>query len=185
MALDILDNKYKTWSVAVEVSEDTQQARWIFLAAGPWGTKYKEPANPYIISVKAKLDDTRDELLDLDDEEPIASADGLSEYVPIPFTYEGTSLAQGSPMPAYGYDTFNFCKSSTVVVEALILVYNMKENPFGYSLCLRGIYHLGDSSVFGWMPRPSQKRTAEYHLDIPRKRGAMFRSDPLRVAESS
>lgn len=79
---------------------------------------------------RAKLEDTRDELMDRDDENTFARADLLAKYNLFPFTYKRSRLAEGSPMPADEYDTFKFSKGSTVAVEALILAYNKKESSF-------------------------------------------------------
>lgn len=87
-------------------------------------------------------------------------------------------------MPEDGYHTINFSKGSTFAVKVLILAYNMKDNLFGYLFCLRGVYHLRDGSVIGRMPRLSQKRNAEYHIDVARKKGAAFRSDLLGAEKS-
>lgn len=77
-------------------------------------------------------------------------------------------------MPENGYNTINFSKGSIGAVEAVILTYNIKDSPFGYSFRLRGVYDLGDGSMIGRMPRPSQKRKTEYHIDAARKKGAVF-----------
>lgn len=51
----------------------------------------KEPADPYTIRIRAKLDDTRDVLVDIDDD-LISRANALSKYDSCPFTYDRSSV---------------------------------------------------------------------------------------------
>lgn len=86
-------------------------------------------------------------------------------------------MAEGSPTPEAGYNLMHFKKGSAVAVEVCKLAYNLTSNPFGSSLQLQGVYHLGEGSIIGHLPRPSQKRNAEYQIGAARKKGGAFRAD--------
>jgi hypothetical protein len=133
---------YGSWTVNIRLPVATNKALTTLLKNGPYKSYTPHPNRYSILHVKASLKSVPE---DLENEEEYLEPDTepISNDGPYPFTYDGSSLKDGGPMPTSRYDVANFNDQSSVAVEVSLLGYQMADKEPSFSFAMQGIYHLG------------------------------------------
>ena len=176
-------SSFDTWTVNVRLPPPTNTALGALLKSGPYKS-YTSPVRYSILRVKATLPKVLTQLQSLEESgqgERAVPAHGelITAYEPYPFSYDGSELAQGSPMPLSGYDIHRFTDQTSVALELVFTGYCMDGREPGFSVAMLGIYHLGTLSTN--TPSTPGKRKGGCILSPTRQRGAPFAPDPSKT----
>lgn len=162
---------YDTWTMSLRLSSDANKSLNTLFKSGPFKS-YSSPCQYSFLKLKASLKSVREDL-SFDEEEEIGGE--ISADDPYPFTYNGCSLTDGGAVPSTIYDTSHFNQRTCVGVEVSILGYQMANKEPGYSVSMRGVYHLGDAPEN--IPSTPRKRKGGYLVSTRRLRSGLFAPD--------
>jgi len=167
---------YGSWSITVRLPPVADNALNSLFKTGPYKT-YTSPNHYALVKAKATVKSVQEDLKELDEEEPVTQ---LVADRPYPFTYDGTSLTDDWVLPDHGFDISNFKDQSSVGVEVSVLGYRIGDKEPGYSLGMRGVYHLGGSPAPA--PLTPAKRKGGCLISPRRRKGALFAPDPSKAS---
>ena len=132
-----------------------------------------------LAKAKASVKTVVEDLAEMGEEEPVVQ---LMADLPYPFTYDGTSLTADWVLPDQGFDVAKFKTGSSVGVEVSVLAYRVGEQEPGYSLGMRGVYHLANSPADPREPVTPVKRKGGCLISPRRRKGALFAPDPSKTS---
>jgi hypothetical protein len=132
---------------------------------------YASPNRFALARAKASVKTVVEDLTEIGEEEPEPVVQHVAD-LPYSFTYDGTSLTANWVLPDHGFDVAKFKAGSSVGVEVSVLGYRMENKDPGYSLGMRGVYHLANSLADPREPVTPVKRKGGCLVSPRRRKGA-------------
>lgn len=167
---------YDAWNITLRLSSAATKALNALFRSGPFKSYTCQHS---ILKLKATLKSVREDLRDEEEEEVAALGGDISADDPYPFTYDGCALTDGGPVPTIRHEISTFNLRTCVAAEITLLAYQMPDKEPGYSISMRGIYHLGDTPED--VPTTPRKRKGGCLISPRRAKHGHFAPDPSKV----